>query len=358
MNKIKENDQTKSASGKRKPFFSPLPIQAKLKVNNPGDKFEKEADEISQEVVKKSNKQKSLDPRPSENQSFGISKKGLDSSPIDNQIVPKSVENTLKKSGRGLDPEAKSEMEAGFGEDFTDVRIHTDDSAIKSASDINARAYTSKNDIVFGKNEYHPNSLEGKKLLAHELVHVKQQTREGSSTQNQIQRNPLLTRGAEVATIVSSVISPGDLQVTADEMEGWHYANGITPPASAGRVITPRRKFVTLLLESLLTFDIYRVKIKIDFETDNRGIGNISFSVVDKEIDPLYRGNLTINLTKLDNPLGDYSTIRMTFDYSVSGNLLTLYGNESGNFTYKLYSFGSVILHESYADDMTQEITS
>src|SRR5262249_16963648 len=62
-----------------------------------------------------------------------------------------------------------------FGYDFGMVRIHADRGSAVSASAVHARAYTVGRDIVFNEGEYAPASAEGKRLLAHELVHVVQQ---------------------------------------------------------------------------------------------------------------------------------------------------------------------------------------
>jgi hypothetical protein len=67
-------------------------------------------------------------------------------------------------------------MEQRFGKDFSGVRIHRSERAADSAESINARAYTSGNDIVFNSGEYQPHSSSGQRLLAHELVHTLQQT--------------------------------------------------------------------------------------------------------------------------------------------------------------------------------------
>jgi hypothetical protein len=63
-----------------------------------------------------------------------------------------------------------------FGHDFSSVRIHHDHRASVSAESIGALAYTVGNHIVFNKNQFSPETSEGKKLLAHELTHVIQQT--------------------------------------------------------------------------------------------------------------------------------------------------------------------------------------
>jgi len=66
-------------------------------------------------------------------------------------------------------------MEPRFGRDFSQVRVHTDAKAAKSADALNARAYTVGADIVFGQGEYPYGTEPGRFLLAHELTHVVQQ---------------------------------------------------------------------------------------------------------------------------------------------------------------------------------------
>lgn len=60
--------------------------------------------------------------------------------------------------------------------DFGRVRIHTDGQAAESARAVDALAYTVGNDIVFGVGQYAPRTHSGQRLLAHELTHVLQQT--------------------------------------------------------------------------------------------------------------------------------------------------------------------------------------
>ena len=78
-------------------------------------------------------------------------------------------------SGRSMDEDTRSFMESRFNYDFSNVKIHDNELAAKSASSINALAYTSGNNIVFNSEQYNPGSDSGKRLLAHELTHVAQQ---------------------------------------------------------------------------------------------------------------------------------------------------------------------------------------
>ena len=89
--------------------------------------------------------------------------------------APPSVQDALRSSGQPLDTSSRNFFERGFGHDFANVRIHADESAARSARDINARAYTVGNHIVFAQGGYAPGTDEGRRLIAHELAHVAQQ---------------------------------------------------------------------------------------------------------------------------------------------------------------------------------------
>jgi hypothetical protein len=67
-------------------------------------------------------------------------------------------------------------MEPRFAHDFSRVRVHTDSTAAHAATALQARAFTIGRDVVFNANEYAPTTTEGRRLLAHELAHVVQQT--------------------------------------------------------------------------------------------------------------------------------------------------------------------------------------
>jgi hypothetical protein len=77
--------------------------------------------------------------------------------------------------GSPLDTQTRADMESRFGQDFGDVRVHTDGAAHESAASVNAQAYTVGSNIVFQRDKYDPSSPSGKHMLAHELTHVVQQ---------------------------------------------------------------------------------------------------------------------------------------------------------------------------------------
>jgi hypothetical protein len=71
-------------------------------------------------------------------------------------------------------------MESRFGHDFSQVRVHTDRRAGEAAEAINASAFTMGRHVVFAPERYTPGTIDGQRLLAHELAHVVQQSGSGS----------------------------------------------------------------------------------------------------------------------------------------------------------------------------------
>ena len=86
---------------------------------------------------------------------------------------------SARSSGHPLDSGVKSLLEPLFGHNFGDVRVHADGDADALSDDFSARAFTFGNDLFFGADEYAPDTLNGRHLLAHELTHVVQQSRFG-----------------------------------------------------------------------------------------------------------------------------------------------------------------------------------
>jgi hypothetical protein len=87
------------------------------------------------------------------------------------------VHEVLRSSGQPLDAQTRAFMEPRFGHDFSHVRVHTDVSAAESAGAVDALAYTTGHQLVFATGHYAPHTIAGRRLLAHELTHVIQQSR-------------------------------------------------------------------------------------------------------------------------------------------------------------------------------------
>ena len=94
----------------------------------------------------------------------------------DRSGAPPAVQAALRSPGRPLDAETRAFMEPRFGHDFGQVRVHTDARAAASAQAVGAVAYTTGQDVVFGAGRYAPGTTEGRRIVAHELAHVVQQS--------------------------------------------------------------------------------------------------------------------------------------------------------------------------------------
>ncbi|TQV87768.1 eCIS core domain-containing protein [Aliikangiella coralliicola] len=70
----------------------------------------------------------------------------------------------------------KEELGIAFGADLTPIRVHHDSRAQRAVQMENSRAFASGVHIYFGANQYQPDTMSGRELIAHEVTHVLQQT--------------------------------------------------------------------------------------------------------------------------------------------------------------------------------------
>src|SRR5262249_22371307 len=114
--------------------------------------------------------------------------------------APAGVDRALSDPGKPLDPELRQDMEQRFGYDFSRVRVHSDAAAQQSARELNANAYTVGHDVVFWAGRFPAGTHENRRLLAHELAHVVQQSGAGGFgvDQNNMPLNSRLQRKATV----------------------------------------------------------------------------------------------------------------------------------------------------------------
>jgi hypothetical protein len=153
---------------------SKLPIQTKLAVSEPGDIYEREADRIADQVMA-APAHTAMSGTPPRIQRFSGQLNGhMD-------VAPGSVDGVLASFGRPLDTTLRQDMEQRFGHDFSQVRVHSGAAAEQSARDVNANAYTVGHHMVFGAGQFAPGMLEGRRLIAHELTHVVQQSNQGGA---------------------------------------------------------------------------------------------------------------------------------------------------------------------------------
>jgi pyrrolidone-carboxylate peptidase len=162
-------------------------LQRKLSIGASNDALEQEADQIANQVLAASSPGVTGSAPPRIQRYSGQATEGTDTTPA-------SVERVLSGSGRQLDPALRQDMEGRFGHDFSRVQVHTGSAAEQSAQDVKAQAYTVGNHIVFGGGRFAPEAQEGRRLLAHELTHVVQQSSHFSSQPSTIQRKANTSR--------------------------------------------------------------------------------------------------------------------------------------------------------------------
>ncbi|WP_375470577.1 DUF4157 domain-containing protein [uncultured Nostoc sp.] len=177
--------------------------QAKLSISQPGDKYEQEADSVAQQVMQRIaqpvNRQ-SIQPEAMPEESE-LQMKPLENSTLQRQEVPEEESelqmkpmvqrraearmadapdletsiNQARGGGQVMAKNIRHPMEVAFGADFSGVKVHTDGQSDQLNRSIQARAFTTGQDVFFRQGEYNPGSRGGQELLAHELTHVVQQ---------------------------------------------------------------------------------------------------------------------------------------------------------------------------------------
>lgn len=175
----------KTAPGPRATGFERVPdrrgaetqvIQAKLKVSDPNDSFEQEADRAADEVMRMPDRAVAGSCSGCGNQAQrSVQSAGTQHAPI---VTPdfESRMSALRGGGQPLSQSLRAFFEPRFGCDFSQVRLHSGAQAADAANAVNARAFTVGTDLVFAQGQPSLSTGEGKKLLAHELTHVLQQS--------------------------------------------------------------------------------------------------------------------------------------------------------------------------------------
>lgn len=163
-------------------------VQAKLTLGTPGDVYEQEADRVARQVVDEIHSSAfRASPPPLEGEDVT---NGGDTGRVQRQITVQALGNAggemsseweaqlqgAKSGGQPLSPLVKEPMERSFGADFGSVRVHTGAQADGLAQSIQAKAFTTGQDVFFRQGAYEPESRGGQELIAHELTHVVQQS--------------------------------------------------------------------------------------------------------------------------------------------------------------------------------------
>ncbi len=192
----------------------PEPGRPKLKMSQPGDQYELEADRIAEGVLSRLGTSGADAPRQKaasvadaigKHEEGGVvdalttqtsSAQDAETGPAQNapsvqaqlRSLPRGERNLANHlpsnygTGQRLPPEAQAAVEPLLGYDLSTVRIYPKE-ADQVATDIHARAFTLGRDIYFRKGEYNPESRDGMRVLLHELVHTTQPDNDGGMLQ-------------------------------------------------------------------------------------------------------------------------------------------------------------------------------
>jgi Domain of unknown function (DUF4157) len=182
-------------------------VQAKLVIGPVNDPLEHEADHIADQVMRMPASPPSLVQLSPKRCTRDEAAQMLQTKAAD---LPKGrprgesgmVQEVLRSPGAPLDGHARSFMEPRFGWDFGRVRVHVGSEAAHAATEMRAKAFTYGHHIVFGSGEYAPATVEGKRLLAHELAHVGQQQSDRILRQPQADPAPAQSPAAAVSAAV------------------------------------------------------------------------------------------------------------------------------------------------------------
>lgn len=155
-----------------------------LSIGPSGDRLEREADHLAEQMARTPKEPHKGDPLAGDGFQYRKPQeyaRRLAANPVarfSGEIVgiAPAIDGVANSAGRPLDAATRARMEARFGADFGNVRVHTDEPAAAAARDLGAAAYTLGLDLVFAAGRYQPGTAAGDRLLAHELTHVLQQS--------------------------------------------------------------------------------------------------------------------------------------------------------------------------------------
>ncbi len=213
--KDSQQEQSFFGNAMSESFFQPAPViqrqcdncEKEEKVQRAADKKEEEKLQRSPDKKEEEKVHRSADKKEEEK----LQKKESNSNAMPASNVSSYV-NSLNSKGSPMPQQSKQFFSARMGYDFGDVKIHTDKEAAESAKAVNARAYTVGNNIVFNEGQYNNESTEGKKLMAHELVHVLQQA---SNSANMLQRITCDGTAAAPPRVAQATNNPIDARAQA-----------------------------------------------------------------------------------------------------------------------------------------------
>ncbi|HET9640553.1 MAG TPA: DUF4157 domain-containing protein [Allosphingosinicella sp.] len=162
-----------------RPCGSPgRPVQAKLAIGRHDDPLEAEADRVADLLTA------GEDPSPLYLRSVAGAAGSAHRSAVGQDepaAAPELVGDMVRMAGDPLDPAIRGQFERRLGCDLGAIRVHSDSAAATAAGSIGALAYAAGPHLVFGAGQYAPATNAGRRLIAHEIAHTRQQGAVGAS---------------------------------------------------------------------------------------------------------------------------------------------------------------------------------
>lgn len=184
---------------------TPVGVQPKLSVSKPADPHELQADRTADTVMRM--------PAPAQLQRAAASpavppvvQRAAAAEPVQRFGIgkPSAASDTGSRiqqattGGQALGNDVRAFLQPRLGADLSNVRVHADEGAAGLSNQLSSRAFTYRNHVFFGRNQYQPGTAEGRHLLAHELTHTIQQgatvQRKAGPSAPEVQRAPELQR--------------------------------------------------------------------------------------------------------------------------------------------------------------------
>jgi hypothetical protein len=228
-------------------------LQRKLSIGESDDPLELEADRVADKVLATPT-HAAVSGTPPRIQRFAGQPVG------ETGTAPASVDHVLADSGRPLDPSLRQDMEQRFGHDFSQVQVHSDSAAEQSARDVNASAYTVRHHIVFGAGHFSPGTHAGRRLIAHELTHVVQQS--GAESWQGVRGD-----GKGGLSAIGSQQSSGRSPVAA-AVQRKVILNSTEMPAKDRKAFLTTRKWTSQSLASTVIEDMAAAADSFDFKDE------------------------------------------------------------------------------------------
>jgi hypothetical protein len=160
-----------------------------LTIGEPGDKYEQEADRVASQVVQQINspvatQDRATPPKEQLRAKSALQRRFALGGGEASQDLSSAIDSA-RGGGQPLDAGLQRSMGQAMGANFSGVRVHTDTQSDRLNQSIQAKAFTTRQDVFFRQGAYQPGSRGGQELIAHELTHVVQQN--GGVVQRQIQ---------------------------------------------------------------------------------------------------------------------------------------------------------------------------